>query len=341
MTDLPPRRLRGVIVGAGYFARFQYEAWSRIPEVEIVACCDLVEEKARALMTQFGVPRYYSDWKEMIRSEQPDFIDIITPPPTHEAICAFAAERKLDIICQKPLAPTMPEAQRIVEGAAAAGVRLMVHENFRWQPWYRKIKQIQLDRTIGEFTHVHMLTRLGDGWGDDAYLERQPFFREYPRLLLYETGIHFIDTFRFLLGEVTDVRAHIRRLNRVIKGEDAGHLFLRFESGATAVWDANRYNEVESPSPRYTFGQLRIDATGGHLTLDTEGNMRLKPLGQPGYDVAYEHENRNFAGDCVHGLQRHFVDCMLSGSEFESTGEDYLKTTDVMFAAYESASKDL
>jgi predicted dehydrogenase len=85
----------------------------------------------------------------------------------------------------------------------AAGVRFMVHENFRWQPWYRKIKEVQKSQTIGDFTHIHLLTRFGDGWGENAYLDRQPFFRDYPQLLIYETGIHFIDTFRFLLGEVT------------------------------------------------------------------------------------------------------------------------------------------
>src|SRR5947207_3580633 len=100
-----------------------------------------------------------------------------------------------------------------------------------------------------------------------------------------------------------------------------GQLFFRFASGATAIWDANRYNEVESPSPRYTFGQLRIDAMGGHLTMDTESKIRVKPLGQSGFDVEYPHENVNFAGDCVYALQRHFVERMQSGVPFESSGE--------------------
>ena len=71
--------------------------------------------------------------------------------------------------------------------------------------------------------------------GPDAYLARQPFFREYTRLLVYETGVHFIDTFRFLLGEVTGVYARLRRLNPVIRGEDAGQLLLEFANGATAI----------------------------------------------------------------------------------------------------------
>lgn len=329
------RRLRGVGIGAGYFAKFQYEAWSRIPEVEIVAVCDQGEEKARAMQEQFSIAKRYTSWTQMLDEAAPDFVDIITPPPVHEEMCAYAAKRGIHVICQKPLAPTFEEAERIVNTVRSAGVRFMVHENWRWQPWYRKIKEIRLAGTIGEFTHIHVLTRLGDGWGDRAYLDRQPFFRDYPRLLIYETGVHFIDTFRYLLGEVKSVYANLRRLNPVIKGEDAGQLLLRFENGATAIWDANRYNETESANPRYTFGEIRIDATGGHLTMDAESNLRIKKLGCAAENVDYPRENRNFAGDCVYALQRHFVDCMLSGREFESNGDDYLKTLRVVFDAYQ------
>jgi predicted dehydrogenase len=333
------RRLRGVGIGAGYFSRFQYEAWSRIPEIEVVAVCDLIEEKSRAVQSQFGIAKCYTRWSEMLDEERPDFVDIITPPDTHEEICAYAGQRGIHIICQKPLAPTLAEATRIVDAAHDAGVRLMIHENFRWQPWYRKIKQLQAEGAIGEFTHIHALTRTGDGWGENAYLDRQPFFRDYPRLLIYETGIHFIDTFRYLLGEVAHVHAHIKRLNPVIKGEDTAQLLLTFQSGATAIWDANRYNDTEAANPRYTFAQIRIDGTGGHLTMDGESNIRVKRLAEPGWDLDYARENRNFAGDCVYALQRHFVECMQSGREFESSGKEYLKTMKVVFDAYASAER--
>ncbi|MEO7271453.1 MAG: Gfo/Idh/MocA family oxidoreductase [Vicinamibacterales bacterium] len=324
-------------IGAGYFAPFQYEAWTRIPEVEIVALYNRTEERARPLMTQFGVARYYDDWKVMLDRERPDFVDIITPPDTHEEMCGFAAARGIHIICQKPLAPSYEASRRIVERCDAAGVRFMVHENFRWQPWYRAIKDVQRRGEIGGFTHVHFLMRMGDGWGEDAYLARQPFFRDYPRLLIYETGVHFIDTFRFLLGEVSSVVAETKRLNPAIRGEDAGQLLLRFQNGATAFWDANRYNESEADTPRFTFGELRIDGAGGHLTMDATSAIRVKRLGEPVIEVDYVRERQNFAGDCVYALQRHFVDCMLSGREFESNGVDYLKNVRVVDAAYESA----
>lgn len=329
--------LKGVALGAGYFSRFQYEAWTRIPEVRITAIYNRTESKAREMMAAYGVPRYYSDWREMVDREQPDFADIITPPETHEEMCDFLAVRGVHIICQKPLAPALEASRRIVERAKAAGVRFMVHENWRWQPWYREIKSIQRGGGIGEFSHLYFRMRMGDGWGERAYLDRQPFFRDYPRLLVYETGVHFVDTFRYLFGEVAEVYANLRRLNPVIQGEETGQVFFRFESGATAIWDANRYNEVDSPSPRFTFGELRIDAMQGHLTMDTESNIRIKRLGEPGHDVDYPRENRNFAGDCVYATQRHFVDCFLTDAEFESNGEDYLETLRVVEAIYQSA----
>jgi predicted dehydrogenase len=331
------RTLRGVGIGAGYFAPFQYEAWTRIPEVKIVAIYNRTEERARPLMAQYGIPAFSEDWKVMLDRERPDFVDIITPPDTHEEMCAFAAARGIHIICQKPLAPTYEASLRIVENSVSAGVRFMVHENFRWQPWYRAVKDLQARGDIGDFTHVHFLMRMGDGWGADAYLARQPFFREYPRLLIYETGVHFIDTFRFLLGEVSSVVAETKRLNPAIRGEDAGQLLLKFQSGATAFWDANRYNESEAESPRFTFGELRIDGTAGHLTMDASSTIRVKRLGEPVTELPYARERKNFAGDCVYALQRHFVDCMLSGQEFETNGMDYLKNVRIVEAAYESA----
>jgi predicted dehydrogenase len=59
MTD--SQIIKGAVVGAGYFAKFHYEAWSRIPEVRIVSACDLIESKARAMQAQFGLPEHYSD----------------------------------------------------------------------------------------------------------------------------------------------------------------------------------------------------------------------------------------------------------------------------------------
>jgi predicted dehydrogenase len=332
------KKLRGVCAGAGYFARFQYEAWRRLPEVEIVALANRDVAKARATAAQHGIPRAYA-WSElaaMLDTEKPDFIDLITPPETHLEAVRLAAARGVAIICQKPLAPTWDESVAIVETARRAGVRFMVHENFRWQPWYREMRRQLEAGTLGELFSIAVRLRLGDGWPEDAYLARQPFFRTYPRLFCYETGIHFLDTFRYLGGEISSVYSRLQRRNPVIKGEDTAQIVCGFASGATALLDASRYNESDATDARYTFGTVRLDGSKGHLELDLEGNLTLKPLGQPARRLDYPHTREGFAGDCVYALQRHFVDRLRDGAPFESTGEDYLKSTALMEACYRS-----
>ena len=274
----------------------------------------------------------------MLDTKKPDFVDIITPPETHLEVVQLAAARGIAIICQKPVAPTWEECIAVVETARRAGVRLMIHENFQWQPWYREMRR-QLDvGTLGELLSVSVRTRLGDGWQEDAYLARQPFFRTYPRLFVYETCVHFLDTFRFLGGEITSVYARLQKRNPAIEGEDAAQIVCGFASGATAILDASRYNEADTADARYTFGPVRLDGSKGRLELDLEGNLTLKLLGQPSRRIDYRRTREGFAGDCVSAIQRHFVDRMLDGAPFENTGEDYLKSTALMEACYRSSA---
>ncbi|MEY2877777.1 MAG: Inositol 2-dehydrogenase [Verrucomicrobiota bacterium] len=336
------KKLRGVALGAGYFSRFQYEAWARLPAVEIVAVVNRDVAKARDTAARYGIPRAaaWSELAAVLDAERPDFVDIITPPETHLEAVRLAAARGIAIICQKPLAPTWDECVAVVDTARRAGVRFMVHENFRWQPWYRELRR-QLDAgTLGELFSLAIRTRLGDGWPADAYLARQPFFRTYPRLFVYETGVHFLDTFRYLGGEISSVYTRLQKRNPAIKGEDAAQIVCGFASGATAILDASRYNECDATDPRYTFGTVRLDGSKGHLELDLEGNLTLKLLGQPPRRLDYPHTREGFGGDCVFAIQRHFVECMASGSPFENTGEDYLKSTALMEACYRSAAEN-
>lgn len=332
------KKIRGICIGAGYFSRFQYEAWTRIPEIEVLAACNRDVEKAREAAEAYGIPRAAA-WDELaalLDELRPDFVDVITPPETHLEVVRLAAERGIHVICQKPLAPTLEESRQIVNIARGAGIRFLVHENWRWQPWYREIKR-QLDAgALGELFSISVRMRMGDGWQPDAYLARQPFFRTYPRLLVYETAVHFLDTFRFLGGEIASIYSQLRKRNPDIAGEDAGIITATFASGATALLDASRYNESDAADARYTFGTVRVDGSEGHIELDLDGGLTFKPLGQRPRAIDYEHTRQGFAGDCVYALQRRFTDCMLRDLPFESTGEDYLKTVALVEACYES-----
>lgn len=271
--------LKGVGIGAGYFSWFQYKAWSRIREVKITALSNRAKEKAIAMANEFSIPKVYSSVVEMLDKERPDFVDIITPPETHLEYCREAFKRKINAIVQKPFAPTIAESILIVKEASEAGVKLMVHENFRFQPWYREIKNMINNGIIGlEIFTANFRTRTGDGWGEHAYLDRQPYFREMPKFLIYETGIHFIDTFRYLFGEISHVYASLRKLNSSIKGEDAGIVHFEFANGMQAIWDANRYNESNSTDPRYTFGEVLIEGELGSIRLYSDGRITIQRL---------------------------------------------------------------
>ncbi|MHC4560142.1 MAG: Gfo/Idh/MocA family protein, partial [Planctomycetota bacterium] len=298
-------KLKGVCVGAGYFSHFQYEAWQRIPEVEITAFCNRNPDRAKPIMEKYGIAGHYKDYREMLEKEKPDFVDIITPPPTHVEMCKTATDMGVHVICQKPLAPTFQEAQEIVQYTTSADIRFMVHENWRFQPWYREIKKLLDSGAIGDKIHsLYFRSRMGDGWGQDAYLSRQPYFRDYPRLLVYENGVHFIDTYRYLAGEIQEVYAVLRKLNPVISGEDCAAVIFNFESGVTGIWDANRYNECNHENARYTFGEFLVDGSGGSIRLYLDGKITIQSLGEQERTHDYFHEDRGFAGDCCYTTQR-------------------------------------
>jgi len=331
--------LRGVAVGSGYFSHFHFGAWSRINQVDMVAVCDLDHAKASQLARNHGIRGVYTDSAEMLAREKPDFIDIITGPESHPELVQLAAAAGVDVICQKPLAPSLEAAEQIVAVARAAEIRLMVHDNFRFQPWYREIRRLLEQGVVGDTLHsLTVRTRTGDGWQADAYQARQPYFVSMPRFLIFETGVHFIDTFRYLAGEIDGVYASLRKLNARIAGEDAGLVLFEFASGARGLWDASRYHESNADDPRYTFGECLVEASGGSIRLSGDGKLTIQPLGQPERTHAYEPARRDFAGDCVFATQRHFVDCLLTNKPFETSGKEYLKTLRVQEAVYQSAT---
>ncbi len=332
------KKLKGVCVGAGYFSQFHYDAWNRLEAVELLAVCDTDLLKAMEIAEKYNIPNVYSDVTEMLEKENPDFIDIITPPASHFAIAKIAAERGVHIICQKPLAPDIAQALEMQQYMAKQKVIFAVHENWRFQPWYRQIKIMLDQHVIGDqvFSMAFRM-RMGDGWGQDAYLGRQPYFREMPRLLIHETGIHFVDTFRFLAGVVKSVYTKTKRLNNVIKGEDFALTVFDFDNGITAILEANRYNEPNYQEPRYTFGEMVIDGSKGTIRLYGDGKITQQTLGQPEKEVVYKPSKVGFCGDSVYAFQQHFVDAMLGNAQLETRLNDYMANLKVEEAMYASA----
>lgn len=326
------------MIGAGFFARFQAEAWKRIAGLEVAAVADPFPGRAEAFAAEFGIPRSYTDTEAMLRAEQADFADIVTRPDSHRELCALAARHCRAVICQKPMAQTLADCETMVEECAGLGARLLIHENWRWQPWYREAKRLIAEGRLGRVFHLGFRMRTGDGRGATPYVV-QPYFREMPRLLLYETVVHFLDTFRFLGGDLELVFCQTNRINPAIRGEDYTLVQVAFAGGAKGMIDANRISGTLPPE--VAFGEFRIEGEQAMVRIAADGSLFLTEYGKPEMLCATRVPSEGYKGDSVCALQRHFAACLLSGEAAESEGADYLKTVKAVEACYRSAETGL
>ncbi|MEM1236868.1 MAG: Gfo/Idh/MocA family oxidoreductase [Pseudomonadota bacterium] len=324
---------RVLCVGAGYFAAFHHEAWKRHPSTELTAVVDQDLTRASAI----GVGAYQS-LADALTHETPDIIDLVVPPPAHRILIeeALRAEPRA-IICQKPFGTSLEEARDLARMADDAGIHLIVHENFRFQPWYRKASELMHSGALGVVHQATFRFRTGDGQGPEAYLDRQPYFQTMPRLLIHETGVHWIDTFRYLLGPIQGVYAELRRMNPIIVGEDAGYVVFSFADNVRAVFDGNRLLDHPGENTRLTFGQALIEGTEGTLELSGSGALTFRKFGSLHEDIVLAAQDwPGFAGDCVYALNAHVVAALEGKGTLENKALDYLAVREVEEAIYRS-----
>ena len=320
-------RLRGALAGCGFFAQFHLDAWRRMPDVELVAACDPDLPRAQA-----AAPRAYRSLAELLDAERHlDFVDIATRPETHEELVRFALDRRVAVICQKPMAPTLAKAIEMTRHASQSGGRLMIHENWRWQPWYRQVKERLAAGDIGDAVTYHFRIRKRDGAGPEPYLA-QPYFRQMPRLLIHETMVHPIDTARFLFGGIRSISAHVGRRNPLIAGEDCCQLVLAHACGISGLADGNRFVDLTPDSP--PLGDAEFEGERGVLRVEATGDVTCNRR------MVWRNEVRSgYRGDSVLATQRHFVDCLRNGAAFETSALDYLQSFAAVEAAYRSATQ--
>ena len=318
--------LKGAIIGCGFFAERHLEAWGRIPEAEIVAAADPRLDRARKF-----ADRAYGTAEEMLDRERLDFVDIVTRAETHLPLVRLTVERGIPVICQKPMAPDWNTALEIVRVAETAGVRVMIHENWRWQAWYRVAKSMIAHGDIGAPIGYGFRTRTRDGLGDEPY-PKQPYFRGLQRFLIDEVLVHHMDTARFLFGEIESVYAQTSRRNLAMAGEDQGILVLA-HSGAVHGWiDGHRFLDPNPDGP--AMGDAFFEGELGTISVSGTGDVyRDQILAWKADAVA------GYRGDSVHATQLHFVRSVKSSALFETGAREYLGTFAAVEAAYRSAAE--
>jgi D-apiose dehydrogenase len=309
-----------------------------MPAVSLTAVADAIPEKARQFAAAWEIPRTYADIEQMFETERPDFVDLVVGPSSHPALTRLASGYGISIICQKPMAPEIEDCHEMVRICAERGVRLMIHENWRWQPWFRETRRLLEAGLFGEPFYAGYCMRSGDGWGPTPY-PVQPYFRSMERLLVYEMVVHFLDTFRYLMGEIVSVLCRQRQLNPAIRGEDCMLAQLMFENGASGLIDANRF--TGAPYPAATTGDFTLEGDRARIRVTPAGDMFLTEYGTAERPFRLPEGSPSFAqgykGDSVFAAQQHYVSCLRSGARSESEGDEYLKTVATVLACYESA----
>lgn len=325
------------LIGLGYFSQFHLKAWREDARVSRVVATDVSVERRAWAAAEFDVE--VCDTLAEALTCDPDVVDIVAPPPAHAALIEACLRAGRIIVCQKPFCTSIAEAEEVVAQAAVAECKLAVHENFRFQPWYRTIKAFLDDGRLGQVYQCRFNLRPGDGRGEDAYVSRQPAFREMPRLLIHETGVHFVDLFQWLFGRVTDVYADLVQLNPVLKGEDAGVLRLTHESGARSLFDGNRLMDHVTDNPRRTMGEMWIEGEKGTLCLDGQGQVSFRAFGaQEAVNVplVLAVDESTFGGGCVANLCQHVAAAATGAGALENEARGYLSVIRATEVAYES-----
>ena len=278
------------LIGYGFMGRAHSNAWRQVspfcptkltPRLKVI--CGRTREKTEAVARAFGWEETSTDWRQVVSRPDIHIVDISTPGDTHAEIAMAAARAGKAVICEKPLANTVREAERMLAAAERAGVAHMVCHNFRRIPAVCLAGQIIRDGRLGEIRHFR-----------GAYLEDwllDPTFPLVWRLdrrkagsgSLGDIGSHVIDLARMLVGEIAEVSGVTETFIRTrplpgrpersgrVTVDDAAVSTVRFASGAIGSIEATRF----APG-RKSQCAFEINGSLGSLAFDLERMNELE-----------------------------------------------------------------
>jgi predicted dehydrogenase len=327
------RPYRFAVIGTGFFAQNHLHAWAEMDEVELVAVCDVDSDRVEAAARDFG-GRAYTDARELFAAEELDFVDIATTPPTHRMMVELAAEHGVAPICQKPLAWEMADAKAMVAACEARGLPFMVHENFRFQHPMRRIKSLLDEGAVGR----PFFGRISFRTAHDVY-SAQPWLVDSERMIIVDVAVHLFDLATCFIGSPRSLVTEALTVNPRIAGEDVATILLHMDD-ATCIVDAS----YETKSDHNTYPQtfVTVEGTEGTITLGPDYHLQVVSRGSvhdedlviP--DHGWTSEPWNGIQDSVYNTQRHWIECLRTGQEPETSGAKTLRLLDITLGAYES-----
>ena len=296
----------------------------------VVACCDSIEERAHSVAANFGSPLVTTDLGELLSHPEVDIVDLAVHAHQRLPLVEQIAAAGKHIFSQKPLAPSLHEAERIVDICRDAGVTLMVNHQARWAPPHRALRLLVERGVLG---HVYAITHLHRAYQDFGwYAERENFN-------IVDHGIHYIDLSRYFSGYTP---RRVKATTTMAPGQNAVSpmiytILFEYEPSSRVMTTLHFNNIVSAPTlhDQVWF----VDGTRGSALLSGfPGPAKLSlsfkdsPEKVQTFDIAGTWEYEGFAGSMGEMLL-----ALEEGREPESSGRDHLVSLRMAFAAVESA----
>ncbi|MBI2299145.1 MAG: Gfo/Idh/MocA family oxidoreductase, partial [Armatimonadetes bacterium] len=314
------------LVGCGIISSAHLDGWQSLAEVaRVEAVCDVDPERARQAAEKLGGARVYTDYHQLLADPALDAVDLCLPHHLHRPVTEEALAAGKHVLCQKPIATTLADADAMLAAAERAGRVLAVAELSRFNPAVAKTRELLDEGVVGQPILVQSVMPWYQG---GAYMQTAWRFAvdTMGGGALIDGGIHHVDLLLALLGRPLWVSCATRRVRDIFPAEDTAVVTGEFEGGVlatlTVLWSA-----------RHTPGVLlRVCGTEGTLTAE-HGVVRVASDRLP--DQTAEHTLPQLNG--FGALMRDFVECTETGRRPRMGGPEARADLSFVLAAYESA----
>jgi predicted dehydrogenase len=333
------RKIRIAVFGCGFWSQFQIGGWQELPEAEVVALYNRTLKKAEDNARRFHINHYYDDPELLLKNHEVDVVDIITDVDTHYKFVEMAARHGKHVITQKPMAPSFAIAEKMMQVTSKAGVKYYVHENYRWQPQFRRIKEIMDSGVIGK--PFRCKTQFNTAF---PVFETQPFLAQLEQFALTDQGSHQYDVLRFFFGDPHSLYCRTQQVNPTIKGEDVATTLIVMKSGVVCEQEISFSSLLE----REVFPQTLLLIEGGKGSIKLEPDLVIKTTTREGTvsetiqlpRYSWDHPRLSVEPPSIVACNNDILQDILGKAGAETTGDDNIKTVQMVFGAYESSSQN-
>ena len=341
-------KVRFGIIGCGVISPWHAKGVIGAEEAELVACCDVIKERAEKLSSDFGNPRVYTDYHELLACGDVDAVCVCTPSGLHGQVTIDAARAGKHVMCEKPVEITLPKIDAMTRACRDAKVKLGVIFQRRTSPMWHKVKKAVEEGRLGKMV-------LGDAYL--KYFRSQEYYdsgdwRGTWELdgggALMNQGVHMIDILRWVMGPVETIYAQADHLARKIQVEDTACAVIKWQSGAFGVLQGTT-SVTPGMDHRLEFhGELGSILVNGECiakwAVPGDGDDAKKMTCNGGVDIKNGTSATEPTAIATEGHQVQIQDlcrAIREDSDPMITGEEARKAVEVILAVYESARTGL